>query len=147
MPWIINALGWLIGLFTRGGSIFGIFAYFGSKIKSIAFAIGVQSVVVYLVISLKIAFIVLAFQLVLWLYNQIHYILDNLQINFNGNELSTLAYNFFSSFGIIEAFKTTFSTFSFLFVTVFTLILIKLFLRASQTLSNELFKLGVLLGQ
>lgn len=143
---IWEGIVWFASLFASGGAIYVFFQTFFKKIFSIVFALGVQRVFVVSLLVFKLSFLFLVFELVLWTYNQIHYILENIDIYFNGNELAILAFNFFKSIGILEAFKTTFEMFSHVLVTVFILVSMKIALKVMKSFSDEIFKLGVLLG-
>ncbi len=146
MPLLLNLLSVLTFISTFFFRIGAFLSFFFKKILFKPFAISSQIAIVVSIFIFKFAFIVSVFSLFLWIYNKISYILDNLDSSFNGNYISSVAYGLLNSFGIIEAFEVSFKSFSIVFISILILFASKFVIKSLITLSNELFKLHVLIG-
>lgn len=136
--------GILIGL---GAPLSQFFIWLGKKISIKAIVLPVQYAVMGALFTAKISFLISAVSLILWIYNRFHDLMSLINgINLN-NEILSTAWSVLQSIGLVDALYDTLSSFSFIWVSILILLISKFVLHALKLASDELFKIGLLLGQ
>jgi hypothetical protein len=119
--------------------------YIGGKLASRIAFVPLQFLFLGLIFFVRITTIAIAVNLSLWIYNQIHILLDYVNEDFLSNNILEWFLQLLRSISFFQAFNDTFATFSFLFVSILVLLVSKFFLKSMKLLSDEIWKLGMLL--
>lgn len=139
--------GTLLGFFSSAGPIAGFFLWIGKKVSIKALVLPLQFSVMGALVVAKVAFLVASISLVLWIYNKFHELMDLVgTVSTLDNAIGT-AYNVLQSIGFIDALFDTFSSLSYIWLSVLILLVSKFVLHSLKLASDEMFKIGLLLGQ
>lgn len=140
-------VGLLLGFFSSTGPIAVFFLWIGKKIAIKAFVLPLQFTVMGALVVAKISFLVASISLVLWIYNKFHELMDLIgNVATLDNSIGT-AYNVLQAIGFIDALFDTFSGLSYIWLSVLILLVSKFVLHSLKLASDEMFKIGLLLGQ
>jgi len=140
-------VGDLLGLFSGAGPIVAFFLWIGKKISIKALVLPLQFAVMGALITAKVTFLIACISLVLWIYNQFHTLMDGLNALVSMNNSIGTAYKLLESIGFVDALFDTFSSLSFVWISVLILLVSKFVLHSLKLASDEMFKIGLLLGQ
>ena len=140
-------VGFLLAFFSSSGPLITFFLWIGKKISIKALVLPIQFAVMGSLFTAKLAFLVTAVSLVSWLYNRIHDLINLINsIGSLDNAIGT-AWSVLQSIGFADAFFNTLSSLSFIWFSVLILIVSKFVLHSLKLASDEMFKIGLLLGQ
>lgn len=143
MPVLVSSL---LGFFSSAGPIASLFVWIGQKITIKALVLPIQFAVMGALVVAKVAFITAIIALILWVYNTLHDILDNLSSLMSSSQALEIGYKLLQSIGFIDAFYNAFSSFTFVWVSLLALLVSKIALHSLKDASDEFFKIGILLG-
>jgi hypothetical protein len=144
MPALISTL---LGFFSSTGPIASLFLWLGKKLSVKAIILPIQFTAMGALVTAKIAFLTTAISLVFWVYNRIHDLFDMIDGFVNSDGLLSVSFQVLRSIGFIDAFVDTFTSLSFVIVSALSLLVAKYALHSLKLASDELFKIGLLLGQ
>jgi len=137
----------LLGFFSGAGPIAAFFLWIGKKVSIKALVLPLQFAVMGALVVAKVAFLVASISLVLWIYNKFHELMDLIgTVSALDNAIGT-AYNVLQAIGFIDALFDTFSSLSYIWLSVLILLVSKFVLHSLKLASDEMFKIGLLLGQ
>jgi len=142
-----SLVGSLLGFFSSTGPLVGMFLWIGKKISIKALVLPLQFAVMGALVVAKVSFLIAAISLVLWLYNQFHSLITLVENVATLNNAIGTAYNVLQSIGFIDALFDTFTSLSYVWLSVLILIVSKFVLHSLKLASDEMFKIGLLLGQ
>jgi len=140
-------VGGLLGFFSSSGPLIGFFIWIGKKLSLKALFIPVQWASVGALFLAKVASLAVVISLVSFIYNKVHYILDSLSTVFQGNIYLDTSYKILQSIGFIDAVYDSFTSLSFVWFSVLILIVSKHIFNSLKLISDELFKIGLLVNQ
>jgi hypothetical protein len=145
--YVFNAFSEKLGSFWSAALLIltPFLASFLANITAKLFVIPVQFTFLTFIYLVKLTTIAVVVNLVLWVYNQIHVVMDFINTNALSNDLLQWFIDLLKAVGFFQAFNDTFSTFSFVFVSLLVLFATRFFLDSMKLLSDELFKIGLLL--
>ena len=135
----------LLGFFSSSGPLALFFLWIGKKLSLKALILPIQFVVVGALFTAKVSFFISAFALVSYTYNTFHSLINFLNTSFVLNNGLGVAYKVLESIGFINALFDTFTSLSFVWFSVLSLIVAKFVLHSIKLISDELFKIGLLL--
>lgn len=141
MPQIIT---FLIGLFSSVGPIAKFFLWIGKKITLTTLILPIQIAFIGSIITFRLSLLAFFLTLIMFLYNKIIEILDFISVEMT-KSIFTIPYQVLESLGVISALSDVFSYFSILFVTLILAFISKVALNSLAQLSDEFYKIGVLL--
>ncbi|OCL96780.1 hypothetical protein [Arcobacter porcinus] len=137
-------IGIILSLFTTGGIIGKIFYWIGRKITLTALIVPIQIGLVGAIVVLRISILGAILTLVIFSYNIINDLLAYIDTQLSVGMLE-VPYLVLQSLGIIGALSDVFSMFSFVIVTFFIVFLSKLAVLTLSQISDQFYKVGVLL--
>ncbi|MDY0015097.1 MAG: hypothetical protein RBS13_02710 [Bacteroidales bacterium] len=136
----------IAAFFSSTGPIAAFFIYISKKIGIKTFTLSIQYTLVSVLIVSKLAFVGILVSFVIFIFNRIQMLLDYItELQFDS--AFSLPLDILKSMGFFDALSFAFSTFQFVVTTALILFIYKFFLAAVKPLSDELFKLSVLLNQ
>jgi hypothetical protein len=135
----------LIGLLTNLiPTIVSFFANMAKKLTLTAIIVPIQITFLIALYVAKFAFLTTVVTLIIWLYNRVVDLTS--MINALGVDSNfSLVFDFLRSIGFIQALNETFAYFSFVLVSFLLLFLSKVAISSLQLISDEYYKIGVLL--
>jgi hypothetical protein len=139
--------GWLLGFLSSSGPLAGFFLWIGKKISIKALVLPLQFVVMGALITFKVTFLIASISLVSWLYNRFHFLMDSLNGFISTDNVLGIAWSVLQSIGFVDALFDTFSSLSFVWFSVLILLVSKFVLHSLKLASDEMFKIGLLMGQ
>lgn len=142
-----SLVGSLLGFFSSAGPIAAFFLWIGKKVSIKALVLPLQFAVMGALVTAKVSFLVASISLVIWIYNKFHDLINLVDSVASLNNALGTAYNVLQSIGFIDALFDTFSSLSYVWLSVLILIVSKFVLHSLKLASDEMFKIGLLLGQ
>ncbi len=133
--WFFSGVGFLSEYIVRLGK-----AFFVSGA-----VLSMQFMVVGALVSVRISYLITIVTIVLWIYNRA---VELFQL-INSTYADTFLYlpiSILQSIGFIDALVLMFSSFSYIFVALLTLFISKFVLNSVQSISDEYFKIAVLIN-
>jgi len=140
-------ISFILGFFTSTGPFISFFIWIGKKLSFKAIILPVQWASVGALFVAKVASLTVVISLISYIYNEFHTILDTLSTVFQGNVYLDTAYKVLQSIGFIDALYSSFTNFSFVWFSVLILVVSKYIFNSLKLLSDELFKIGLLVGE
>lgn len=144
MPTLVSAM---LSFFSSSGPLAMFFLWIGKKFASKALIMPIQIMVIGALVVARVAFLIAVLTLLATVYNAFKDILNNLPTYFQSNELMSYCYLLLRSVGVVDAVLDAFSLFSLTFTAILLLLISKVVLHALKLVSDEFFKIGVLLQQ
>ena len=141
MPQIIT---FLIGLFSSVGPIAKFFLWIGKKVTLTTLILPIQIAFIGSIITFRLSLLTFFITLIMFIYNKSIDLLSFLQIEMN-KSIFSIPYKILESLGVFSAFSDVFAYFSILFVTFLLALISKMALNSLKELSEEFYKIGVLL--
>lgn len=139
--------GALLGLFSSAGPFAMFFLWLGKKVSVKALVLPLQFAVMGALITAKVSFLIASISLVLWIYNQFHSLMDLLTSVVSLDGAIGTAWSVLQSIGFVDALFDTFSSLSYIWLSILILLVSKFVLHSLKLASDEMFKIGLLLGQ
>lgn len=138
-------ISFLLGLFSGTGSpISKFFNWLGKKVGFTAIILPLQFTFLGALLVAKAAYFTALVTLIVWIYNRLNDLLEMISNLENDNVLSLL-FSFLNSIGFISALNQAFSYFSYVFVALLILFISRLAVHNLQSLSDEYYKIGMLI--
>lgn len=141
---MIQIINLLIALFSSVGPIAKFFLWIGKKVALTAVILPIQIAFIGSIIVFRLSLVVSFTTLIIFIYNKFTDL-----ISFIGFQISsgyfTIPFNILESMGVISALSDVFAYFTIIFTTLFISILSKVAVNSLRELSDEFYKIGVLL--
>ncbi|MDY3204475.1 MAG: hypothetical protein RBR70_05330 [Arcobacter sp.] len=141
MPALIAAL---LGFFSTTGPIASFFYSIGKKLTLTALIMPIQIALVGALVTAKVSMLVAIVTLIVWIYNQFIVVLNLINTQISSSILE-IPVKVLQSLGLIQAMNETFALFSLVFIPLLLAFISKLAVSSLQSLSDEYYKIGVLL--
>ena len=139
--------GYLLAFFSSAGPLAAFFLWIGKKVSIKALVLPLQFAVMGALVTAKVSFLIASISLVLWIYNKFHELMDLISGIVAVDNVIGVAYNVLQAIGFIDALFDTFSSLSYIWLSVLILLVSKFVLHSLKLASDEMFKIGLLLGQ
>lgn len=134
-------------LISLGAPLAQFFIWIGKKISIKTIVLPAQFAVMGALFTAKIAFLVTSVSLIAWIYNRFHDLMNLVNsIDISSDFLGT-AWSVLQSIGFVDAFFDSMANLSYIWVSVLVLLVSRFVLHSLKMASDELFKIGLLLGQ
>lgn len=144
MPLLIQGL---LGFFSSTGPLAIFFYWIGKAFAVKAFIVPLHIVLTGILLTAKIASLTLVVTLFVWFYNQVNLFLDLLNNTLNvNNEAILLPLEILNSLGFFDAVSTVFSMYTFVLVPLLTMIVLNYIVEITKSITDEFFKVGMLIG-
>lgn len=140
----------LLGFFSSTGPLASLFVWIGSKVAMKGIILPIQFALVGALFVAKIAFLTALLTFVMWVFNKIHEIFDYISLEFlssSSDSVFQLAVSILGAIGFLQALQDVTASFSLVFVSLFALYISKLIVDSLKTISDEFYKIGMLLQQ
>lgn len=135
------------GWFGRGGVLAVFFGHLGVKITAKGTAIAWQIAKITLLVAGRVAFGGAVLTISSLIYNYINFITEQIPTLMTQNEMMNLAYIFMRSVGLISALNDAFVIFNAFIVAIFVAFSARFIFNSLKLVSDESFKLSVLIQQ
>ena len=135
------------GWFGSGGVFAVFFGHIGVKLTAKSFAVAWQIAKILLLVASRVAFGGFVLTISSLIYNYINFITEQIPTLMTENEIMTLAYTFLRSIGLISALNDAFVVFNAFIVAIFVAFSARFIFNSLKLLSDESFKLSVLIQQ
>ena len=135
------------GWFGRGGVLAVFFGHLGVKLTAKSVAVAWQIAKILLLLASRVAFGGFVLTISSLIYNYINFITEQIPTLMTENEIMTLAYTFLRSIGLISALNDAFVVFNAFIVAIFVAFFARFIFNSLKLLSDESFKLSVLIQQ
>ena len=143
---VADAIATISGWFVAGGVVASFFARIGILITTKVLVVPIHLSLMAVMTVARIVFLTAVITFILKVWNMIKKFFVDIPTFFSGNDILSTAFQVLQSIGFIDALSTALSELSLLFVSIFLIIIAKLVLHISEYVSNEFFKLGLLLS-
>lgn len=133
--WFFSGVGFLAEYIVRLGKAF----FVSGAILSLQFA------VVGALVLVRISYLTTIVTIILWIYNKTVELFELINSTYTDTFLY-LPISILQSIGFIDALVLMFSSFSYIFVSLLVLYISKFVLNSVQSISDEYFKIAVLIN-
>lgn len=135
------------GWFGSGGVLATYFGHLGVKISAKSVAVAWQIAKIMFLVAGRVAFGGAVLTISSLIYNYINFITEQIPTLMTQNELMNLAYIFMRSIGLIGALNDAFVIFNAFIVAIFVAFSARFIFNSLKLVSDESFKLSVLIQQ
>jgi hypothetical protein len=141
MPLLITRL---LGFFSLTGPLATFFYMIGKKLSLTSLILPIQITLIGALIVARISLATAITTLIILVYNKMNDVITQFE-SFAFNAVLNVPFKIMQSMGIIQAFQETFAFFSLVFASLLLAFLGKLAVSSLQSISDEYYKIGVLL--
>ena len=141
MPVLISSL---LGFFSSVGAFAKFFLWIGKKVTLTSLILPIQITFIGTIIVFRVSLVTSFITLILFIYNQFTDLMSYINTSFSSDYL-TIPYKILQSMGVIDALSDFYSVFTVVFVSLLIALLSKLAMVSLRELSDEFYKIGVLL--
>jgi hypothetical protein len=141
MPLLITRL---LGFFSLTGPLATFFYMIGKKLTLTALIVPIQITLIGALIVARISLATAITTLIILIYNKMNEVITQFE-SFAFSNVLSVPFKILQSMGIIQAFQETFAFFSLVFASLLLAFLGKLAVSSLQSISDEYYKIGVLL--
>lgn len=144
-PLIASLASRLLGWFGAGGIALSFFAWIGKKITVKGLLLPLQFSVVGLLFVHRIALLSLFITVSVYIYNGIVNLLSYINTTIFSSVFATPV-QILQSVGFFEALNNVFNTWSFIIISILIMFVSKAILKSIQMMSDEFFKISMMLS-
>lgn len=141
MPQLISLL---LGFFSSAGSFAKFFLWIGKKVSLTTLILPLQITLIGAIITFRLSLLTAFITLIMFIYNKFTELMNYINLQMS-SEFLTVPYKILQSLGVIEALSDFYASFTIVFVTLILAFLSKIAVVSLQQLSDEFYKIGVLL--
>lgn len=141
MPLLITRL---LGFFSLTGPLATFFYMIGKKLALTSLIVPLQIALIGALIVARVSLVTAITTLIILVYNKMNDVITQFE-SFAFNAVLSVPFKILQSMGIIQAFQETFAFFSLVFASLLLAFLGKLAVSSLQSISDEYYKIGVLL--
>lgn len=141
MPLLITRL---LGFFSLTGPLATFFYMIGKKLSITAVILPIQITLIGALIVARISLATAITTLIILVYNKMNDVITQFE-SFAISSVLSVPFKILQSMGIIQAFQDTFAFFSLVFASLLLAFLGKLAVSSLKSISDEYYKIGVLL--
>ena len=141
MPLLITRL---LGFFSLTGPLATFFYMIGKKLSITAVILPIQITLIGALIVARVSLATAITTLIILIYNKFNDVITQFE-SFAISSVLSVPFKILQSMGIIQAFQETFAFFSLVFASLLLAMLGKLAVYSLQSISDEYYKIGVLL--
>lgn len=138
-------MNFLLGFFTSVGPIASFFKWLGFRLTLSSIILPIQFSMLGALVVAKVAFFTAIITLIITIYNKINDVLLMIT-NLQSDSVLSLLFNFLNSIGFTSALMNAFDYFSLVFLSLFLLFISKMVVSSLQSISDEYYKIGMLLS-
>ena len=141
MPSLITAL---LGFFSSTGPIASFFYMIGKKLALTSLIMPLQITLIGALFLARVSLATAITTLIILVYNKLNDVITQFE-SFAISSALSVPFKILQSMGIIQAFQETFSFFSLVFASLLLAFIGKMIVSSLQSISDEYYKIGVLL--
>ncbi|QEZ89066.1 putative membrane protein [Aliarcobacter cibarius] len=141
MPQLISLL---LGFFSSAGSFAKFFLWIGKKVSITAVILPIQITLIGAIITFRLSLFAAIITLIMFVYNKFTDLMAFVDLKMSQDFL-TVPYKILQSLGVIEAISDFYASFTIVFTTLLLAFIAKLAVNSLSQLSDEFYKIGVLL--
>lgn len=141
MPTLI---AYLLGFFSTTGPIASFFYSIGKKLTLTTIILPIQIALIGALVVARVSMLVALLTLIIWIYNQFNMVLSFIDTQLSSSILE-IPVKVLQSLGLIQAMDEAFALLTFVFIPLLLVFISKIAVNSLQSLSDEYYKIGVLL--
>jgi hypothetical protein len=137
-------VGILLGFFSFSGPIVQFFLWIGKKLTITSLILPIQISLIGAIITFRISLATGLITLIIYAYNKTNDLLEYINTEIS-TSIFTIPFQVLQSLGVISALSDFFSVFTFVFIALLSAIIAKIAVVSLSQISDEFYKIGVLL--
>lgn len=137
-------VGILLGFFSFSGPIVQFFLWIGKKLTVTSLILPIQISLIGAIITFRLSLATGLITLIIYAYNKTNDLLAYINTEIS-TSIFTIPFQVLQSLGVISALSDFFAVFTFVFIALLTAIIAKIAVVSLSQISDEFYKIGVLL--